>query len=122
MSGPPARARRLVNRTRGTVLAERVARAGGLAQRLRGLLGRPALCEGEALAISPCNSVHTFFMKFPIDAVFLDARGRVVRALAGVRPWRATRVHLRARQVVELPEGTVTRSGTRAGDELAFEV
>ena len=118
MSGPSAR---LVNRTRGAVLALRVERAEGVLDRMRGLLGRAALREGEALALSPCGSIHTFFMRFPIDAVFLDRRGRVVRALARLRPWRATRFHLRAEQVVELPEGSLARTGTCQGDELAFE-
>ena len=112
---------RLVNRTRDAVLADRVENAHRMRDRLRGLLGRAALREGEALAIRPCASIHTMFMKFEIDAVFLDRRGRVVRALAGLRPWRATRFHLRATQVVELPAGTVARSGTREGDQLAFE-
>jgi len=89
--------------------------------RLRGLLGRSGLAAGSALVIEPCTSIHTFFMKFEIDAVFLDRRGRVVRALPGLRPWRATRFHLRAEQVVELPAGTLERTGTREGDELAFE-
>jgi uncharacterized membrane protein (UPF0127 family) len=112
---------RLVNRTRAAVLAERVERAHRMRDRLRGLLGRAALGQGEALAIRPCASIHTLFMRFEIDAVFLDGRGRVVRALAGLRPWRATRFHLRAKQVVELPAGTLARTGTREGDELAFE-
>ena len=60
-------------------------------------------------------------MKFPIDAVFLDRRGRVVRALSDLKPWRATRFHLRAVEAVELPAGTLARTGTREGDELAFE-
>jgi len=111
----------LVNRTRGAVLADRIESAHGIRDRLRGLLGRAELGRGEALAIRPCASIHTFFMKFEIDAVFLDCRGRVVRALAALRPWRATRFHLRAEQVVELPAGTVARTGTREGDELAFE-
>jgi uncharacterized protein len=113
---------RLVNRTRGAVLADRVERARRMRDRLRGLLGRGALHPGEALAILPCGSIHTFFMRFDIDAVFLDRRGRVVRAIAGLRPWRATRFHLRAAQVVELPAGTLSSTGTREGDELAFEV
>ena len=112
---------RLVNRTRGAVLALRVERAEGMLDRMRGLLGRAALREGEGLALLPCNSIHTFFMRFPIDAVFLDRNGRVVRALPALRPWRATRFHLRAAQAVELPEGTLARTGTREGDELAFE-
>ena len=112
---------RLVNRTTGVVLAVRVARAERALERLRGLLGRDALGEGEALAIAPCASIHTFFMRFAIDAVFLDRRGRVVRAIAELRPWRATRFHLGAVQVVELPAGSLARSGTREGDELSFE-
>jgi uncharacterized protein len=112
---------RLVNRTTGAVLAVRVARAKRMLERLRGLLGRDALGEGEALAIAPCASIHTFFMRFAIDAVFLDRRGRVVRAIAELRPWRATRFHLGAVQVVELPAGSLARSGTREGDELSFE-
>ena len=118
MSGPGAR---LVNRTRGAVLAVRIERAERVLDRMRGLLGRPAFREGDALAIAPCASIHTFFMKFPIDAVFLDRQGRVVRAVAELRPWRATRFHLRADQVVELPAGTLSRTGTREGDQLAFE-
>ena len=115
---PPVR---LVNRTRGAVLADRVESAHRMRDRLRGLLGRAGLGRGEALAIRPCASIHTLFMRFAIDAVFLDRRGRVVRALGELRPWRATRFHLRAEQVVELPAGTLARTGTREGDELAFE-
>ena len=118
MSGTGAR---LFNRTRGAVLALRVKRAERVLDRMRGLLGRASLEEGEALAIAPCASIHTFFMKFPIDAVFLDRRGRVVRALSDLQPWRATRFHLRGYQAVELPAGTLARTGTREGDELAFE-
>ena len=121
MSGRSEGTLRLVNRTRGAVLADRVESAHRIRDRLRGLLGRAELGRGEALAIRPCASVHTFFMRFEIDAVFLDRDGRVLRALAGLRPWRATRFHLRAEQVVELPAGTVARTGTREGDELAFE-
>ena len=112
---------RLLNRTRGAVLALRVERAERVLDRLRGLLGRASLEEGEALAIAPCASIHTFFMKFPIDAVFLDRRGRVVRAVPDLTPWRATRFHLRADLAVELPAGTLARTGTREVDELAFE-
>jgi uncharacterized protein len=111
----------LLNRTRGAVLALRVERAERVLDRFRGLLGRASFEEGRALAIAPCASIHTFFMKFPIDAVFLDRRGRVVRALSDLRPWRATRFHLRAVRAVELPAGTLARTGTREGDELSFE-
>jgi uncharacterized membrane protein (UPF0127 family) len=112
---------RLVNRTRGALLAERVEHAVAVVERLRGLLGRSELPAGNALAIAPCAAIHTFFMKFAIDAVFLDGSGRVVRALPGLPPWRATRFHRGAAQVVELPAGTLALTGTREGDQLAFE-
>jgi uncharacterized membrane protein (UPF0127 family) len=112
---------RLVNRTRGALLADRVEVAAAMGERLRGLLGRAELPSGSALAIAPCAAIHTFFMKFAIDALFLDREGRVVRALPGLRPWRATRFHRQAAQVVELPAGTLARTGTREGDQLAFE-
>ena len=62
-----------------------------------------------------------FFMRFPIDAVFLDARGRVVRVAANLRPWRLATAARGARDTLELPAGAAARAGTQAGDELVFE-
>ena len=120
MSGAGAVEMRLVNSTRHVVVADRVQRAVAIRDRIRGLLGRSIFAEGDALVIAPCNAVHTFFMKFPIDAAFLDRHGRVVRTVAEMRPWRATRFHLGASQVVELPAGTLARTGTGVGDLLIF--
>jgi len=108
----------LRNARTGAVLGDRVQRASSALSRMRGLLGRASLAEGEGLLIEPCNSIHTLFMRFPIDALFLSRDLRVVRAIAELHPWRATRVHFRAAMVVELPCGTVERTGTRAGDVL----
>ena len=119
MRGGGATELRLLNSTRDVVLADRVQRAVAMRDRLRGLLGRSTFPEGEALVIAPCNAIHTFFMKFPIDAVFLDGGGRVVRTVRELRPWRATRVHPAAAQVVELPAGTVARSGTETTTRTA---
>jgi uncharacterized membrane protein (UPF0127 family) len=112
---------RLVNRRNGAVLAERVERATKAWERMKGLLGRKSLPEGDALAIEPCTSIHTFFMAFAIDAAFLDGNGKVIRVLSGLRPYRATRIHPFAAQVVELPAGTLVKTDTREGDELEFE-
>lgn len=111
---------RLVNARNGAVLAERVETAGSLWERLRGLLGRPGLPPGDALRIEPCTSIHTFFMRFPIDAAFLRGDGTVLRAISDLRPFRATRIYPAAAMVVELPAGTLGRTGTVAGDLLAF--
>jgi hypothetical protein len=112
---------RLVNRRTGAVLADRVERATSFWQRLRGLMGRGALAEGSALSIEPCNGIHTFFMRFPIDAVFLDRERRIVRAIQSMPPYRSTRLYRSVVQVVELPAGTLVRTGTREGDDLAFD-
>ena len=111
---------RLSNPRTGAVLAERVERATTIRARLRGLIGRAELKAGDALLIEPCTAIHTFFMRFPVDAVFLTREHRVIRAIPGLGPWRATRVYPRATMVVELPAGTLARTGTHEGDALLF--
>ena len=113
---------RLVHLGSGAVVAERVERAVTMRARLKGLLGRASLPEGEALVIEPCTSIHTFFMRFTIDAAFLTREGRVVRAIPDLRPWRATRVYPKAALVVELPAGTLRRAQVAEGDVLDFQV
>ena len=112
----------LRNPRTGAALAVRVERASSMVGRMRGLLGRSELPQGDALLIAPCASIHTLFMRFPIDAVFLSRELLVVRAISGLRPWRATRFHRDAAMAVELPEGTLARTGTREGDLLELEV
>ena len=113
---------KLLNRRNGAVLAEQIERAVTWRARLRGLLGRSGLAGGSALVIEPCTSIHTLFMKFSIDALFLSTDGRVIRAISGLRPWRATRIYPSAAMVIELPAGTLVRSDTREVDHVAFEV
>ncbi len=62
--------------------------AEGVLERMRGLIGRPAPRAGEGLLIPRCNCIHTCFMRYPIDATFLDRSGAVVRTVRGIRPWR----------------------------------
>ncbi|MHB8876269.1 MAG: DUF192 domain-containing protein, partial [Myxococcaceae bacterium] len=108
-------------RTRGKVLATRAEEATGFGDRFLGLMGRRELPFGEGLHLVPCNSIHTFFMRIPIDALFLDAEGKVRKAFPGLSPWRVTGVYFKVRSVLELPAGTVAGSGTLEGDELVFE-
>ena len=112
---------RAINQTRGKLLASEVDVAKRAFARLKGLLGRRELPMGQGLLIDPCNSIHTFFMAFPIDALFLDPTGKVVKVAAAIPPWRATRVYFDARSVLELPAGVAFASGTQAGDQLIFE-
>jgi len=108
------------NQTRGTVLAEKAELADTSATRRVGLLKHSRLETGEGLWIVPCESVHTFFMKFPIDLVYLDKRKKVKKVRHAVPAWRLSAC-LFAHSVLELPAGTARQSGTVAGDELAIE-
>jgi len=114
--------RKLVNLRTRAVLAERIERADQWWTRLVGLLGRPGLPEGAALLIEPCAGIHTFFMRFPIDAAVLSRELRVIRSISNLRPFRATRFHRGARMVLELPAGKLANTGTREGDTLAFAI
>lgn len=104
-----------------TVVAARVRVADRFWTRLRGLIGGPALQPGEGLLIDPCDGVHTFFMGYPIDLLFLDDESRVVAALHGMKPWRVTRRY-HARRVLELPGGTLAglNAEVTVGDEVAI--
>jgi uncharacterized protein len=87
------------------------------ADRRRGLLGRESLHASEGLLLSPCLAVHTAFMRFPIDVIFIDKNGRAVRVVPEVRPWRMT-ASLRARSVIELAAGTAAAADIQVGDLL----
>lgn len=108
----------LINLTAGTLLANQIEVAGTFKKRLKGLLGRSGLQEGEAMVITPCSSVHTFFMKFPIDVLFVDKDFTVLRALENMAPNRVSPVVARSRMAVELFAGRIAASKTRAGDRL----
>jgi uncharacterized membrane protein (UPF0127 family) len=105
------------NRTRDRAIAARVAVADDLESRSRGLLGRTAMAPEEGLWIVPCPMIHTFFMKFAIDVLFLDRGLRVVRVLEGLKPWRLSPWVFRAHSVLELAGGSLQGS-TRVGDSL----
>src|ERR1039457_7273649 len=101
---------KVLNATRGTVLATQLTKAHTGATRRKGLLGRESLLPGEGLWIAPCESVHTFFMRFPIDLVYLDRKLKVKKVRHSVGAWRMSACFA-AYCVLELPAGTarVTR-------------
>jgi uncharacterized protein len=108
------------NQTRSAVLGQSVDVADTSAKRRAGLLGRKGLGPGEGLWISPCESVHTFFMKFPIDLVYLDKSRRVRKVRHAVPAWRLS-MCLSAHSILEFPAGTAKQTGTVAGDVLVIE-
>ncbi len=109
---------RAVNPARHTVLACQVRRADTFWQRLRGLMFQPLLPPGAGLLIVPCNQVHTFWMRFAIDVVFLDRSGRVVGQMAQLAPGRIWPRVPDAYLALELPAGALVASGTVPGDVI----
>lgn len=103
------------------MLADRCDIANNLLSRGFGLIPRGGLAEGEGLLITRTSSITMFFMRFPIDAIFLDRGGRVLRVVADLRPWDPAKAASGADSVLELPKGTAARTRTQAGDELIFE-
>ena len=110
---------RVLNRTRNTLLATCMEVASSSAKRNKGLLGRESLSPGEGLWIRPCESVHTFWMRFPIDLVYLDRKHRIRKLVSAVPPWRLSACLL-AHSVIELPSGTIRETQTECGDEIEF--
>jgi uncharacterized protein len=109
----------ITNPARSTVLATRLEVADSGPKRNKGLLGRQRLDAGEGLWIVPCESVHTFFMRFPIDLVYLDRNKRIKKVRSAVGPWRLSAC-LSAHSVLELPAGTIRDTLTQPGDTLDF--
>ena len=100
------------------VLATRARVASSLVARMVGLLRDSHLEAGEGLIITTCRSIHTFGMRFAIDAVFVDADWRVVAIWHALPPWRVTSCHWAARCVVELPAGVAQHVRLNVGDRL----
>ena len=101
----------------GRVLCERCVLADTALARMRGLLGRRSLPSGEGILLRPASSVHTAFMRFAIDAVFLDRDGRVLKIARRLRPWK-TAAGRKAKAVLELPAGEAERRGIEIGERL----
>ncbi len=117
---------RAINRTRQTVLCERLETASSLAEQSRGLLGRSGLEPGSGMLfvsgrLAPFMWMHMFFMRFPIDIVFLDRNDRVLRINHRLKPWRVSSLVPGARKALEIEAGAAARSATAPGDQIVFE-
>src|SRR5262245_13353316 len=113
----PSRSFRLVNLRTGAIVADRLLPAFESEARRRGLLAYASMPEGAAMVIAPTNAVHTFFMKFAIDLLFVARDGRVVKARGDVRPWRMSGAW-RGHAVIELEGGALRRTAVNVGDQV----
>jgi uncharacterized protein len=117
---------RAINRTRGTVVCERLETADGVMSRGRGLVGRAGLDAGagmlfDAGRLLPIMWMHMFFMRFAIDILFLDAAGRVLKIDHRLKPWRLSSIAIGARRALELAAGAAAGSDTQVGDLIELE-
>jgi uncharacterized membrane protein (UPF0127 family) len=108
---------RLVHQRTGLTVASVLELAHDSATRTRGLLGRDGLADDSVMIIAPCNAIHTLFMRFTIDVVFVDRQGRVRKLCPRLRPWRAAAA-IRGFAALELPEGSIDRYDIVLGDSL----
>lgn len=109
------------NTTRQTDIAHHARVADTFWTRLRGLIGREPLAPGEGLVIVPCKGVHMWFMRFPIDVIYVGEGDRVVDVDENLQPWAIGRPRRESRYVIEVPAGMVAATGTRPGDRLVLE-
>ena len=112
---------RVINSTKNCTLAENAVIADRLTSRICGLLGRGSLAPDEGMVLVPCDSVHTFFMRFAIDVLFLDRNRTVVRTVENLKPNRLSPLVWKAFLAVELPANTLSRSKTSIGDRIIIE-
>jgi uncharacterized protein len=111
----------IVDETTQQVLAVRGELADSFFSRLKGLLGRSSLGAGEALVITQCNSIHMFFMKFPIDVCFLDKKNKVVGVVHQIKPFQVSPIFWRAASVIELPRGVLLEARVSTGDQIIIK-
>ena len=108
----------VTNVTRGKILADSLDVADTFAKSLMGLMGKSCLKGRRGLWIKPCQSVHTFWMRFPVDVLFLDKEGIVVHFIESMKPFRISKHVLKARSVLELPAWSIRDSDTQLGDRI----
>ena len=111
---------KIINQTKKIVLAENANLADTPFKRIKGLIGRRSLRDGEALIIKPCNSIHTFFMNFPIDVIFVGKNHKIVKIISGLAPFRLSPIYLGSAYVIELSAGTVSPESAVVGDNLSL--
>ena len=112
---------RVINETRQTELGENVEVARSFWKRGIGLMFRSKLPDGTGLVIDPCASIHTMWMRFPIDVLYVDKDGTINRADEAMKPWRFGPLFVHGKYVIELPPGTIRSTGTEQGDRIQLQ-
>ncbi len=108
------------NLTTGKVIARDLKMKDKFFGRLKGLLAKKSLTAGSGIILKPCTQIHTFFMLFSIDVIFMDKEFNVLHVIEDMKPWRLSPLLLKSMYAVELPAGSL-QGGVKAGDKLCFK-
>ncbi|WP_066055600.1 DUF192 domain-containing protein [Robertmurraya korlensis] len=112
----------IINLTKQLVISTKYTIANTFISRFMGLIGRDSLSDGEALILQPCTSIHTYFMKFPIDCIFLDKNNYVIYIVYHLKPWKLSPILLNARTVIELPSHIHLKDQIDIGDKIVYKI
>jgi hypothetical protein len=112
---------KIINVNKNYILADKIFLSDKFLARLMGLLSFKSFDKNQAMILRPSNSVHTFFMRFPIDVLFVDKNNSIVRIVRHMKPFRVTGVYLKSKFVVELPVGVIDATKTSVGDYLQIQ-
>lgn len=110
---------KIINQTKGAIISQQTRMADTFFSRLKGLLGTASLPEGQGLIIRPCNSIHTFGMRYDIDVLFVDGHNQVRKIVSAIAPGKIAMCRS-SEYVIELPAGTAEATGTEIGDQLKW--
>jgi uncharacterized membrane protein (UPF0127 family) len=110
----------ILNVTKEVVITQQARFATSLGQRMKGLLGQDSLVANEALILKPCSSIHTFFMRFAIDVLFLDKNMQIVRLVQDMPPNRLSPIVWASKMAIELPAGKISQTNTQVSDKVVF--
>lgn len=120
-SSPQHKLVRIINLSKNTILAEKAKIADNFFSRLKGLLGKLCLATGEGLILVSCDSVHTLFMRFPIDVAFVNKENMIIKTYSCLKPWRLSAIFLNSALCLELPAGVLSVTRTQEGDHIKIE-
>lgn len=111
---------KIINKSRNIILAKKAVLADTFLKRIKGLIGKESFSQGEALVIIPCKSIHSFFMRFPIEVVFLNKENKVIKIISPLKPYRLTGIYFSAYSCIEFPLGTLEET-VSLGDILEIQ-
>ena len=111
----------IVNQSKNVVIVGEAYACNTFFQRMFGLLTRKELKQNSGILLFPCLSIHTWFMRFPIDVIFIDRKGTVTTCYQNVKPYKIKFGGIKAYYAIELRAGVLLKSGTKPGDQLVFK-